>query len=288
MRYGIIVTLSFVVICAVSAQDIIQVKTGWNLIGSVKAGAVPDVLFSIPDSLITSSYFGYTPGVGYESTDTLETGVGYWVKANSEGLIVFNDDPPHDSCKSKAFVYQGKLYHTVLIGDQCWMAENLDIGVAIDSSVEAVDNGAVEKYCYRDDPANCILYGGLYQWDEAMQYSVTGGAQGICPAGWHLPTLAEWEILSTTLAGDGDAMKVAGIGPGTYVGTNTSGYSALFSGIRDRFQHYSSPGTVAAFWSSTQWAGGAAKFLYLYYSTHGATMEYDYKQNGFSVRCLED
>ena len=45
------------------------------------------------------------------------------------------------------------------------------------------NNGIIEKYCYDNNPANCAIYGGLYQWNEMMQYTTQQGAQGICPNG---------------------------------------------------------------------------------------------------------
>jgi hypothetical protein len=73
-------------------------------------------------------------------------------------------------------------------------------------------NDTIEKYCYNDDPLNCALYGGLYQWNEAMQWSTTPGTQGICPPGWHIPTYAEFQTLSSSVGGDGNALKAIGQG----------------------------------------------------------------------------
>ena len=76
--------------------------------------------------------------------------------------------------------YEGKTYHTIQIGSQCWLKENLNIGVMIDSAKNQTNNGVIEKYCYRNDPANCSKYGGLYQWNEALQYaSGTSKIKGI-------------------------------------------------------------------------------------------------------------
>ncbi len=86
----------------------------------------------------------------------------------------------------------GNTYATVQIGEQCWMAENLNIGTLINGSSNQTDNEIIEKYCYDDSEANCDIYGGLFQWDEMMEYTTTEGLQGICMEGWHLPTDAEW------------------------------------------------------------------------------------------------
>jgi len=73
----------------------------------------------------------------------------------------------------------GQFYNTVLIGDQCWMAENLNIGDRIDGINDQLDNATLEKYCYDDLETNCDTYGGLYLWDEMMEYTTTPGTQGI-------------------------------------------------------------------------------------------------------------
>ncbi len=98
-------------------------------------------------------------------------------------------------CGEQIIIYKEQTYHTVKIGDQCWMKENLNIGTRINSSQEMTDNFLIEKYCYDDLDANCDLFGGLYQWDEIMQYTTSHGSQGICPTEWHVPTLEEWRTL---------------------------------------------------------------------------------------------
>ncbi len=77
--------------------------------------------------------------------------------------------------------YAGKKYNTVLIKNQCWLKENLDIGTMIDVSQDPSNDGTIQKYCYNNDLNNCATYGGLYQWNEAMEYKTTLGSKGICP-----------------------------------------------------------------------------------------------------------
>ena len=104
-------------------------------------------------------------------------------------------------------------YSIVQIGTQVWMAENMNVGVRVGSSQLQTNNGIIEKYCYNDSTENCTKYGGLYQWDEMMQYVTTQGSQGICPAGWHLPTDEEWTTLTTYLGNEdvaGGKMKSTG------------------------------------------------------------------------------
>jgi len=289
MKYGhVLLILLALQASSGYAQDSVQVFTGWNIIGSVKAGAIPEVLSTVPDSLITSSYFGYTPGVGYQSTDTLDNGTGYWVKARSDGLIVFHNAPPVDSCKSKAFIYEGKLYHTVLIGDQCWMAENLDVGMMILGDLNQTDNEILEKYCYGNDPLNCALYGGLYQWNEAMRFSTTAGTQGICPPGWHIPTYDDFETLSVSVGGDANSLKTVGQGIGGG-GTNTSGFSVLLTGYNYDHGSFRSLGQLGQLWSSTEYNTSSVNALHFSGIRGDIYYTYDFlKDYGAGVRCLED
>ena len=150
------------------------------------------------------------------------------------------------------------------------------------------NNPVIEKYCYGDNETNCQLYGGLYQWNEAMQYVTTEGAQGICPTGWHIPTLAEFQTLSTTVGGDGNALKAVGQGSGAGAGTNTSGFSALLAGGRGGNGYFLYLGNDAYFWSSSEYGATGAYGLLL--STNGSYIYLSgyYEEGGFSVRCLKD
>lgn len=143
--------------------------------------------------------------------------------------------------------YDGKTYNTVLIGSQCWLKENLDVGTQItgyndDRENPQTDNGTIEKYCYLDDSENCTKYGGLYQWEEATKYYDYSNldcnenydlenVQGICPDGWHLPNMNDFETLAESVNDDGNALREIGQ-PGD--ATNTSGFSALLGG---RYYH---------------------------------------------------
>jgi len=182
--------------------------------------------------------------------------------------------------------YEGKTYNTVLIGEQCWLKENLDVGTMINGIDTMKNNSVVEKYCYDDDPNNCNTHGGLYQWDETMQYSTTPGVQGICPPGWHIPTNAEFLTLSTAVGGDGNALKKLGVGWGGGQGTNTSGFSALLAGYRHYIGYFSSLNANAKFWSST--VATIAYNLSLYGGDSTIYFYYNNKDLGISVRCLKD
>lgn len=182
--------------------------------------------------------------------------------------------------------YSEKTYNIVQIGAQCWLKENLDIGLKINGSVSQSNNSTLEKYCYNDDDANCITYGGLYQWDEAMQYVTSSGAQGICPIGWHIPTSAEFQTLSTSVGGDGNSLKAVGQGTGAGAGTNTSGFSALLGGDRHFSGNYfESSGVYTFLWSSSEDVA-SARYLLLNNSNSDITPSATNTAYGFSVRCV--
>jgi uncharacterized protein (TIGR02145 family) len=151
------------------------------------------------------------------------------------------------------------------------------------------NNSVIEKYRYDDDPNNCIIYGGFYQWNEAMQYVTTQGAKGICPTGWHIPTYAEFQALQTTVSNNGNSLKAIGQGTGGGAGTNTSGFSALLTGFRSYGGNFFSLGYHAYFWSSTEYTATVnAYYLNLNEAGSNITRYYTTKEAGFSVRCVKD
>ena len=186
----------------------------------------------------------------------------------------------------------GKTYPTLLIGEQCWMAKNLNVGIVV-SDFNQLDNGIIEKTCYDNDPENCRIYGGLYTWHEAMNWETED--QGICPAGWYLPSREDWEKLVLELGKEdaGQHMKVTKEHNPPWDGTNSSGFTALPAGVGYK-SHYGRIGHWALFWSSTQvdmdyawfaqldnfWYPAPPKYKKLYIGDHFV------KENGFSVRCV--
>jgi len=201
----------------------------------------------------------------------------------------------------------GKSYATVLIGTQCWMAESLNIGTMINNPGDQTDNGTLEKYCYDNIAANCDTFGGLYQWNEMMQYVHTEGTQGICPPGWHIPTDAEWKTLEMHLGmtqveadnsgwrgthNEGGKLKEIGtthwLVPNTGA-TNSSGFTALPGGYCLSDGSFNNLGNSGNWWSSTEYSGSYAWCRGLYYNTDQANRNYSLsKPNGFSVRCIKD
>ncbi|MCD4744940.1 MAG: hypothetical protein K8R58_01425, partial [Bacteroidales bacterium] len=129
----------------------------------------------------------------------------------------------------------GQYYTTVEIENQCWMAENLNIGTMIYGYKDQLDNSIIEKYCYHNDTSLCDEYGGLYQWNEMMQYTSEQGTQGICPPGWHLPTDDEWKIL------EGAVDSIYGIGDPEWDQMMWRGYDAGGNLKETGYIHWADP-----------------------------------------------
>ncbi len=192
-------------------------------------------------------------------------------------------------------IYFGRTYNTVQIASQCWFLENLNVGAKINSNSgtdNQTDNGIIEKYCYDNNEANCDIYGGLYQWNEVMQYSTAEGAQGICPSGWHIPSEAEFQLLSGAEGGGSNALKAKGQGTGSGAGTNMSGFSALLSGGRlSNSGGFGNLGYLTNFWCSVDHDASQATSMglssndgYVFFDNDSKLLEYV----GYSVRCLKD
>jgi len=170
------------------------------------------------------------------------------------------------------------------VGNQVWAKYNLNIGTRIAGDTSQTNNSLVEKYCYEDNESNCTTYGALYQWNEAMQYTTTEGAQGICPAGSHIPSNNEWTTLTTFLgiASAGTQLKPGG----------TSGLNIPLGG-----QRYSDD----EIWFIDEYFVDLSSFSYLWSSSESSTNAWDRsmysgnavvansivdKSYGFSVRCM--
>lgn len=230
---------------------------------------------------------------------------------NIDSIIFYNSTNPSlfacgtDSVQDS----DGNWYKTVQIGTQCWMAENLNVGTmigAIPNGALQTNNNIREKYCYNNDTNNCKIYGGLYEWNETIQYGLSdtgsvGTTQGVCPVSWHIPTDKEWTKLTDALGGvavAGAKMKEVGTAHWTNpnVGaTDSSGFTALPGGWRyfasfGAFSHFLDR---AHFWSATEG----------FNNVHGNSRRLDHdrtsvqryissnssnKNNGFSVRCVKD
>ncbi len=243
-------------------------------------------LFSIGDSIIFT---------GYARTQLQFRGSDLIMDCPTEDIFYEFEMLEGIPCSGNpALTYQGRLYTTRQIGGQCWIRENVDAGTQINVDTNQTDNGILEKYCYNNLSYHCTVYGGLYQWYEAMQYSNQEGAQGICPPGWHLPTDNEWSVLSDLLGGEnfaGGHLKEAGYQhwyqPNT-MADDSVGFNALPAGMYfdGTFRHIR---TNVEYWSSTDSYGPYAWYRILYNdNAHFTRTNYFEKTTARSVRCIRD
>ncbi len=236
--------------------------------------------------------------------------------SNSEFLATPCKTETEDNCEYGTLLDErdGQEYKTVKIGDQVWMAENLNyaytgVPYKYGSLREGSFTSDSTSWCYDNDPANCDTYGRLYTWAAAMdsvgKWSTNGKGcgyydttcsptypvRGICPEGWHLPDITEWNALFTAVGGRSTAGMVLKSTSGWYNSSNGSdafGFSALSAGFGGYSGLFSNEGYSASFWSSTERSIRYAKDMYLYHSDDGADLGDSDKNKVFSVRCLRD
>ena len=187
----------------------------------------------------------------------------------------------------------GHEYETVQIGDQCWMKENL----AWLPSVSDPDNGSQTSpyyYVYGYEgtnvseakaTANYQTYGVLYNWPASLT---------ACPQGWHLPEDAEWTVLTDYLGETsvvGGKMKEAGTGHWNSPNTganNSSGFTALPGGYRRTSGYFDYLSYYGYWWSSTEYSSADAWYRRLNCNYADVYRGSNYKELGFSVRCVRD
>ncbi len=190
----------------------------------------------------------------------------------------------------------GNLYQTIKIGDQWWMAENLKVihyrngdpipNVTSNVLWPGLNAGA---YCNYDNNLGYVsTFGRLYNWYAAVD------SRNIAPTGWHLPTDAEWQTLIDFLNGEsvaGGKLKETGTihwaSPNAGA-TNESGFWALPAGYRRYDGVFDGLSYYTFFWSATESDAYFAWYRGLGYNDYGVFHLNDYKQLGFSVRCVKD
>lgn len=206
--------------------------------------------------------------------------------------------PPVQSCPElPVVIYGGEEYPTVLIENRCWMAKNLNIGIMIGGSIDMTDNNVIEKYCYDNDTSNCNVFGGLYQWDEVMQYQSEEGSQGICPEGWHVSTNRDFVDLLIYHDNNGeflmDNRDTLWKEYGQSEIFNLTGFSALPAGQKNLpSEHYPYPFVLryyhAYFWCSKE-MDDRNTICFEVPNKYGAIEgQYFDKKYGLSIRCVKD
>jgi uncharacterized protein (TIGR02145 family) len=291
----------------------LSLESGWSLVPVLTSCEVNvETLFQNNMGLILAKEVAgpgvFWPEYGINTMQDLKPGKAYFLLLNNTESIDFPNCEDIWSC-SKPMLDErdGSLYETVQIGDQCWMAENLNIGLKINGAQDQLQNGIIEKYCYGDQDENCILYGGLYQWDEVMQYTEEPGAIGICPSGWHIPTDDEWKILEGTTdsqypLGDpewdltswrgydaGNRLKSSSNWYNSGNGSNIFGFNGLPAGSRYPEGIFNSLGFDGTYWTSNVTNEELVWRRKLYYNENGVDRHNSLpKTFGRSVRCLKD
>jgi uncharacterized protein (TIGR02145 family) len=190
----------------------------------------------------------------------------------------------------------GNIYHTIKIGTQVWLLENLKttkyrngdpITNAIDGNAWAFATAGA--YCnYNNNAANSQLYGRLYNW------FAVNDSRKIAPTGWHVPSYNEWMVLINYLGGEtvaGGKLKEAGLShwAAPNLGAdNSSGFTALPGGNRSSSGTFDFTGTYAYWWSSTVHSANKAWAFYVDSNYVRVVIFQDYNVFGYSVRCVMD
>jgi uncharacterized protein (TIGR02145 family) len=217
------------------------------------------------------------------------------------GLSVANPKTkPTSGYGSNITDVEGNSYKTVYIGTQQWMGENLKVSKYSDGTTipNITDNNQWQNNTtgawayYNNDAANNAKYGKLYNWYAVSK--TTNGNKNVCPTGWHVPTDAEWTVLTDYLGGNsitGGKLKEVGTtnwnNPNTSA-TNTSLFTGLPGGFRYKEGLYYGIGSGGFWWSSTE-NDTVNAWLRSLGSSAGGAGRLDYNKGfGFSVRCLRD
>jgi len=259
-------TLCFDSITTVNAKPI-KLKGGIPLGGTYSGPGV---------NSLTGVFTPSVTGIGTKTITYSYTNVALCSASKTKTIIV--QSAPAFTCGNNLTdIRAGKVYPTLQLGSQCWMAADLDYGVQIPETSHQRDNCIPEKY----KSAVGSWQSAVYQWDEMMQYEDIPGLQGMCPPGWHLPSETEWQTLFSNWTNNGFAGA-----PLKYTGY--SGFNALMSGVIHMSVQWDYQNIATFFWSSTPY--GAYKAW-----AHGIN-DYDpsvaaypsSRANAFSIRCLKD
>jgi uncharacterized protein (TIGR02145 family) len=190
----------------------------------------------------------------------------------------------------------GNVYHTVKIGTQVWMAENLKTARYNDgTSIPLVTSGSTwanlttPGYCFYENDAsvNKATYGAMYNW-----YTVSTGK--LCPGGWHVPSDVEWTTLTNYLGGEntaGGKLKQTGLSLWSSPNdgaTNSSGFTALPAGYRQEDGSFYNINDDDMWWSSTLNKPRVAWGRNVNYNYNYVTIDSYDKNYGFSVRCIKN
>jgi uncharacterized protein (TIGR02145 family) len=236
-------------------------------------------------------------GVYKSNLSGLEPGKTYYVKAYvTRGTDVVYGAEINFATPGTVVDIEINQYNVVKIGSQLWMKENLRTFKFNDGAgIGAGSTGTWDVLttpgacCINDNTSTAEAYGLLYNW-----YAVNTGK--LCPPGWHVPVLAEWNTLVLYLGGEsvaGNKLKETGFNYWENVNTgatNESGFSARGAGFRedDPGAPYYGLNYNGFFWSNTELNAVSANCLTLYAPGSNAILWSFSKRMGLSVRCIKD
>jgi len=203
---------------------------------------------------------------------------------------------PSGPCSGEDVVtYHGYDYDIVEIGDQCWFAENLRTSSLADGTAiplatasSPIPGPAPSYYkVYGDDPANAALHGHLYSWH------IVNDPSGLCPAGWSVPGLGQFESLMNNSGGTSLAGIQLKAGPPIWNGNNDSGFNAFPSGYHSHTDPASDYfiGQYGYLWTSTSSGTNTAYYILLREELDAAQIlpaNGNTADEGMSVRCVKD
>jgi len=211
-------------------------------------------------------------------------------------LILTSTCKKDEDSNNKITDVDGNVYTSVTIGNQAWMVENLKttkyrngdlIGTTTPLTLDiSSENTPKYQWAFDGNESNASTYGRLYTW-----FAITD-SRGVCPSGWHVPSDAEWTILTTYLGGlsvAGDKLKETGEvhwnNPNAGA-TNESGFTALPGG--SRYESFSYIGMTGYWWSSTEYSSTNAWRYCMFYQYSYVSRSNYLKHYGHSVRCIKD
>jgi uncharacterized protein (TIGR02145 family) len=271
-----------------------------NFVADTTDGWVPQTIhFTSYTNINNPTGYQWNFGDGYTSNDVNPSHTYDNIGTYTVMLQVFNNNGVKTATKEDYITIrycpgavqdlEGNIYETVAIGTNCWMRENLNMGTRINGDLGGqTDNGIIEKFCYDNQEANCDEYGGLYQWDELMQYETAVGAQGLCPDDWHVAISYEWANMIQYLGGGqmaGEALQST-TGWDLYGnGNNNSGFTALPGGKFWGDEEYHDRAEFAYFWSTD---GAFGEYGWGLSYAHFITPVQAGEIIGFSARCVKD
>ncbi|MCF8370649.1 MAG: hypothetical protein K9H64_03435 [Bacteroidales bacterium] len=301
----------------------LELPAGWSIMGYIltQPKSAEDVLQPIVENIIIAKDYNgnvYWPAFGLNMMGNMNPGQGYLIKTTLSDTLIFSPGQnPAALCPTSISDFDGNQYSTVLIGHQCWMAENLitshysngTIIPYITSNSDWNNLSETDKaYCYYNNSlSNGESYGALYSWPAAMNgepasISNLNRVQGVCPAGWYLPAESDWEELADFInlqngyyernmwfwKGVGGHLKSTTNWYYYGIGSDDYGFSGHAGGKRDYDGQFSLLSESGYWWTASETNSDLARVRKLFYRNNNL-FNFDHKkENGFSVRCLLD